>query len=151
MDQGVHEVRLLVAAGEVDRIRRMAAGLADWLNAPPFALAHFPFGAFEEEKGRSRRAGSQKYGDIDLGGRGSLLSCEPVNIRLTACKRSWDRRALVIRVHETSGLETTAALKFRYPRIRLQLTFRPFEIKTIRLEKSGSWREVRLISESRLT
>ena len=150
MDQGLHEVRLLVTAGEADRVRRTVAGLADWLNSPPFALAHLPFGAVEEGKRRDKRAGGQKIRAIDPGAAGALFSCEPGNIRLTALKRSRDRRALVIRVHETSGAATTAVLQFRYPRIRLQLTFRPFEIKSVRLEKSGRWREVGLISESGL-
>ena len=151
MDQGVHEVRLLVAAGEVDRMRRMAAGLSDWLDAPPFALAHFPFGAFQAEKGQVRRAGTRKFQGTGSEGTGSLFTSWPENIRLTALKQSWDRRTLVIRLHETSGVKTTAALRFYFPQVRIDLVFRPFQIKTIRLERSGRWREVGLISESRLT
>jgi alpha-mannosidase len=150
MDQGVHEVRLLVTGGESARVRRTVAGLADWLNAPPFALAHLPFGGIDEPEGRGQRARSPT---TRAGGRntaGTLFSCEAANIRMTACKRSWDKRALVIRLHETSGAGTTASLQCHVPRVSIRLVFRPFEIKTVRLEKSGRWREVGLISESRL-
>jgi len=148
MDQGVHQVRLLVTAGEARRVRRAVAGLADWLNAPPFALAHLPFGMTEEQKGRDKRSAGRKYGGTDSGDGESLLSCEPGNIRLIALKRSRNRRALIMRLHETSGANTTAILEFYFPRVRFRLDFRPFEIKTVRLERSGRWREVNLITEA---
>jgi alpha-mannosidase len=148
MDHGVHEFRLLVMAGEACRVRRSLAGLADWLNAPPFALAHFPFGATEVPVRRERGVHGRIHQALVHDGTGSLLTCRPTNIRLTAGKRSWDRRALIVRVHETSGAKTAAVLQFHSPHVRVQVVFRPFEIKTIRLEESGRWREVGLISEA---
>jgi len=126
-DFGVHEVRILVTAGDPESVRGMLPGLADWLCAPPYALAHLPIGA--------------KTSPVEL------LSVEPHNIRLTACKRSWDGEALVVRLHEAGGLETTALLSIR-PRPEIRLNFKPFEIKTVRVERSGRWREVALIEES---
>jgi alpha-mannosidase len=83
----------------------------------------------------------------------SLLSLHPANIRMTACKQSWDKKALIVRLHETSGIRTNAFLtvaKYRKsgaPEISIKLLFRPFEIKTVRIEKSGRWRKVHLIEE----
>jgi alpha-mannosidase len=73
---------------------------------------------------------------------------------MTSFKQSWDKKALIVRLHETSGMRTNASLrvpKYRKsgaPEISLKLAFGPFEIKTIRIEKSGRWREVRLIEET---
>jgi len=133
-DLGVHEFRLLVAAGDPDRVRRALSGLADWLSAPPIAYAHLPVGAGSEEAA-------------------GLLSLEPSNIRMTACKQSWDKKALIVRLHETTGIRIKAFLKLsKYrqsggQRISIKLAFLPFEIKTIRIEKSGEWREAHLIEE----
>ena|GEM_PF-6301413 len=78
----------------------------------------------------------------------SLLSLSPPNIRLTACKRSWDREALILRLHETSGWATPAELTILQPLKIINLMFKPFEIKTLRLERSGAWQEVDFISET---
>ena len=73
---------------------------------------------------------------------------------MTSCKQSWDKKALIVRLHETSGMRANVSLKIaKYrkpgaPKISVKLAFRPFEIKTIRIEKSGHWREVRLIEET---
>ncbi len=156
-DLGVHEVRVLVTAGDPDRVRRMLPGLAEWLSAPPYALAHLPIGSAASPV--------------------EFLSLEPRNIRLSACKRSWDGEALVVRMHETAGLETEGRVtinscgdailhsaqddkksqmviaakddpnsKSAFPLV-MTLKFKPFEIKTIRVERSGRWREVSLIEE----
>jgi len=126
-DLGLHEVRLLVTAGEPGRVRRMLPGLADWLSAPPFALAHLPIGAWKGPR--------------------EVLSVEPQNIRLAACKRSWDGEALVVRLHEAAGIGTRGRLSV-HPGDEISLKFKPFEIKTVRVERSGRWSEVDLIEES---
>jgi len=129
MDLGIHEFRLLVTAGEVQPVLHSLASLADWLNAPPFALAHLPF---------ARARGQDKV---------ELFSLEPKSIRLTAAKLSMDRRALVLRFHETTGEKTIARFRLRHPAKEIPLTFQPFELKTIRLERSGQWREVSFVHE----
>jgi alpha-mannosidase len=148
MDQGVHDVRLLVTAGDAEDVRLSLAGLADWLSAPPFALAHLPFGEAEALTGRRRKADDQKGFRSDQGRRISLFSLAPASIRMTACKPSWEGKALIIRLHEAIGRETAATLKFNEPGVVINLLFKPFEIKTIRLEKTGRWREVGLINET---
>jgi alpha-mannosidase len=128
MDQGVHDIRLIVMAGDLSAVRTAVPGLADWLSAPPYALAHYPIG--------ERNALRQE-----------LLTLEPGTLRLTACKRSWDGKSLVIRIHEAIGEETRGIVRLTNPDIAAQIVFRPFEIKTIRFEKGGTWKEVTMIGE----
>jgi len=154
MDQGVHEMRFLVTAGDAEKVRRSVASLADWLNGPPHALAHLPLGEItvRGEQSQAESGGriekSLAKDDPEDALITSLLSLEPANIRLTACKRSWDGKALILRLHETSGHETPARLVLQQPLRVIIFGFKPFEIKTLRVERSGSWREADLISES---
>jgi len=142
MDQGGHEMRFLVTAGEAEKVRRSVASLADWLSAPPYSLAHLPLGEMKAGVGSDGEM-DESRGEREL----SLLSLNPQNIRLTACKPSWDGRALVLRLHETCGQVTSAQLTIYKPLRVIRVTFKPFEIKTLRVERSGAWREADLISE----
>ncbi|MEK6756434.1 MAG: glycoside hydrolase family 38 C-terminal domain-containing protein [Bacteroidota bacterium] len=128
MDQGVHDVRVLVTAGEADTVRASLTGLADWVSAPPVVYSHLPIG----EKSEPRL---------------EFLSLKPQNIRLLACKQSEDGKALVLRLHETTGAASTTRLGLEKPNVNAKLSFKPFELKTIRVEKSGRWREVAMIEE----
>jgi alpha-mannosidase len=128
MDQGVHDVRLLLLAGDPDRVRSSVVGLADWLSAPPFALAHFPVG-----EGRSAMQ--------------DLLSVDAANVRMVACKRSADGSGLVLRLQEGLGRPTRARLQLNATDCTADLSFLPFEIKTLRFERDGTWREVTMIEE----
>jgi len=127
-DIGVHEVRLLVTAGNAHDVREILPGLADWLSAPPAVYAHLPFG---EDASVSE----------------SLLSLTPKQVRLLACKRSWDGKALIVRLQEAAGLKTRAVLRIFAPERRFPLAFKPFEIKTIRIEPDGRWGEADMIDE----
>lgn len=158
-DLGVHEVRLLVTVGDPKKVRRMLPGLADWLSAPPFALAHLRLGLGKNNLPSPpfRKGGDSR--DFEL------LSLEPRNIRLAACKQSWDGKALIIRLHEAAGIPTKCRLAINSGRHAQSkagkmagresesilyldpLKFKPYEIKTIRLERSGKRREVALIEE----
>jgi hypothetical protein len=53
---------------------------------------------------------------------------------------------LIARLQEAAGLPAAARLKAGG--MEAELNFRPFEIKTLRLDRSGPWREVDLIEES---
>ena len=138
-DIGVHDVRLLVAAGDPDKVRTMLSGLADFLSAPPAAYAHLPAGA----DGNSTE----------------FLSLGPANIRLLACKPSWDGSALVLRLQETAGRRTRARLSIARPGLgtprpagedmMVTMAFKPYEIKTVRAGRDGRWGEVRMIEEDR--
>jgi alpha-mannosidase len=158
-DIGVHDLRLLVTAGDPEEVRAMLPGLAEYLSAPPAAYAHLPAGLGENST--------------------ELLSLTPANVRLLACKRSWDGQALVVRLQEATGRKTRAKLsvvmpkvmpqaqniaegatealpgpapraenkKDAAPRVQIPLLFNSFEIKTLRVERDGRWGEVRMIEE----
>jgi alpha-mannosidase len=128
MDQGVHEMRLLLMVGEPGVLRKSITGLADWMSAPPVVLPHFPIG--------DKTPASEQ-----------LLSIAPQSVRLTACKQSWDENALILRLHETKGERGAGAIHMTHPAVSIELMFEPFEIKTIRLEREGTWREVEMIEE----
>ncbi len=132
MDIGVHEIRLLVTAGDPGKVRSMLPGLADYLAAPPAAYPHLPSGLWADQT--------------------ELLSLTPARIRLLACERSSAGDALIVRLQEATGRRTRArlgvAMPFREMRSggpTIRLAFKPFEIKTVRVEKDGTWSEVRMI------
>jgi alpha-mannosidase len=128
MDQGVHEVRLLITAGDADAVRDSLSGLADWLSAPPVALTHLPIG--------TKAAPTYEW-----------LSLEPAGIRLLAVKRSNDGRSLVVRLQETTGFRTKARLGLAGTKRSVGISFRPYEIKTFRVGKGHMFQEVTLIDE----
>ncbi|HEX9974044.1 MAG TPA: glycoside hydrolase family 38 C-terminal domain-containing protein, partial [bacterium] len=140
MDQGVHEVRLLVTAGDAESVRKSLPSLVNWLNAPPIVYAHLPVGSSQIGKNN----GTSNQSSVELK---NLMSIEPENISLLACKRSWDGEALIVRLQEGSGMKTEALVKFSLPAIERRILFQPLEIKTLRLEKSGRLTEVDLIAE----
>ncbi len=137
MDQGIHDVRLLVTAGEADYVLRSLPGLADRLNGPATAYSHLPLGP---------AAATGTAGPV------SLLRLDAPNVRLLACKKASAGEVLIVRLQESSGLKTSARLTVapRGPEagdqpIELGLEFKPFEIKTLRLVSSGAWREAGIL------
>jgi alpha-mannosidase len=151
MDQGVHDVRLLITAGEPAEVLNRVSSLADWLNMPPWAVAHLPFDYGTEAHGSEiplhEETDDRGKGDAAPPLAPGFLTLSPPGIRLTCLKRSADRRALILRLQETRGLETGARLDVSRPRVSDAVRFRPFEIKTLRLEKDGRLREVDLVRE----
>jgi alpha-mannosidase len=133
MDQGVHNVRLLVTAGDPDAVGRSVAGLADWLSAPPAVYPHLPIDLAAGDKESSNPP---------------LLQLSPATIRLLACKRSSEGRAVVVRLQEMAGTTTQASLQLAPMNAPLPLTFKPYELKTVRIERDGSAREVALLLEA---
>jgi alpha-mannosidase len=132
MDQGIHSIRLLIIADDPAKVRLRLAGLADWVSGPPRVFAHLPFGS------------SSGTGDEGLI---ALLTAIPQSITVLACKRSWDGEALVLRLQETCG--APAELRDPGHSSTPRFVFRPFEIKTLRLGRDLSLREVDLIRETR--
>ncbi|OGD20076.1 MAG: hypothetical protein A2W03_00160 [Candidatus Aminicenantes bacterium RBG_16_63_16] len=151
MDQGVHDVRLLVTAGDPAAVLDRVSALADWLNAPPWAIAYLPFAAGKKARGAQVLPDREA---ADAGSEGAavppspgFLRLSPPGVRLTCLKRSSDGRALVLRLHETRGTAIDARLDLAKPRVAISLSFRPFEIKTLRLERDGRVNEVDLVRE----
>jgi alpha-mannosidase len=128
-DIGVHEFRLLVTAGAPAAVKAMMPGLADHLAAPPAVYPHLPYDAERVPAAES------------------LLSVGPANVRLLACKRSWDGQALIVRLQEAVGKKTKAELG-HLQGAHVPLSFTPFEIKTLRIEPDGRCQEVSLIEET---
>ncbi|MCX6150938.1 MAG: hypothetical protein NTX22_10465 [Ignavibacteriales bacterium] len=126
-DIGVHEVRLLLTVGEKNKVLKSLSSLVDWLNAPPIAYAHLPIG-----KSLSNN---------------KLLSISQSHIQLHAIKKSFEGEALILRLQNSVGNQSDADIEFFKPKLKFHLNFEPFEIKTIRLEKDGRWKEVNLITE----
>ena len=128
-DIGVHEFRLLVTAGVPASVKAMMPGLADHLAAPPAAYAHLPYDADQAPAVEP------------------FLALRPSSVRLLAYKRSWDGEALIVRLQEAVGKRTAAALEIFQPAVEVSLSFAPFEIKTLRVDRDGHWGLVRLIEE----
>lgn len=136
MDQGVHEIRLLVTVGPPQTVRAAVSGLADWLCAPPVAYAHLPIG--------------ERDARVEPGAR-SLLELHPTQIRMLACKPAEDGTALVLRLQETSGASTRATLRIAGMAQPAALEFAPFEIRTLRIERDGTVRGVDPVAEQSAT
>jgi hypothetical protein len=130
MDQGIHDVRPLITAGHARNVRESLSGLADWLSAPPLAYAHLLLGRHIQ-------------GNVEF------LTLQSKNVRVLATKRSEDEKALILRLHETVGMPSRARLRLRGVKSDISLSFKPFELKTIRVERSGKSREVALQEQRR--
>jgi alpha-mannosidase len=133
MDQGVHEIRLYVMIGKFQEVLKSIATLADWCSTPPLVYAHLPIGSLTQT--RSTRNIS------------SLLDIRQKNIRLLACKRSWDGKSLILRLQESTGKPVKGEINLHHPSDKISLDFQALEIKTIRIESSGRWQEVNLLWE----
>jgi alpha-mannosidase len=79
---------------------------------------------------------------------GSFLSVDTPNVIVSAIKQSEEGGDLIIRLVETLGEAVTATLRFPSVNRRWQGSFRPCEIKTLRLNTStGNIKEVNLLEE----
>jgi ribosomal protein L44E len=77
----------------------------------------------------------------------SLLTLEPTTVRMMACMPSPDKKKMIIRLQETLGERTKVTLQLLKPSKRITLKFEPFEIKTLRIKRSGRWNEVEMMDE----
>ncbi|MGE5313115.1 MAG: glycoside hydrolase family 38 C-terminal domain-containing protein [Acidobacteriota bacterium] len=127
MDQGIHEFRLVVTAGEAEEVMARIPGLALWLAAPPAVYAHLPIGETHRQS------------------REEFCRIAPSTIRLLALKQSEDARALILRLEEASGKTTLADITLGG--VKKRLRFDPFEIRTLRFERAGTAAECRMITE----
>jgi alpha-mannosidase len=134
MDQGIHDVRLLVMLGDTSKVRRRLPALADSLSSPPYALAHWPFGSYPGARGNSKeKRSAQAFQE--------MLSLKPENVRLLAFKPARDGRGLIIRFREAAGLRTKFKLDMRGLDTACEGEMRPLEIKTLRVSRAGKVRE----------
>ena len=162
-DIGVHEFRLLVTAGAPASVRAMMPGLADHLAAPPAAYVHLPYDA--EITSPKETLLALKPASV------RLLACkrswdgEALIVRLQEAVGKKTKAELVVRepARRDRGHVPTIpehVQEGHVPKVRVQpnravpsleghvpLSFAPFEIKTLRIEKNGTWREAALIEE----
>jgi alpha-mannosidase len=125
MDQGVHEVRLLITAGDTNDVLKSLSGFADWLAAPPLVYSHLPIGSTVETP--------------------SFISIDDPSIRLLSCNQSYDRKALIVRLQETTGLRVRTAAVIDQK--KTSLTFEPFQIQTLRINRTGDIKNISFIDE----
>jgi alpha-mannosidase len=79
---------------------------------------------------------------------GSFLSVDRENIIISAIKRSESDDDLILRCVETSGIDTTATIDLSFMNRKWICSFRPCEIKSLRLNcKTSDIREVNLLEE----
>ncbi len=149
MDQGIHSITLLAWLSDPQNLTEALPALADWLDAPPVVYAHLPFGEFGQGNvtSKSRASDTSMEGLLSIKPSGRP-SGKPSGVRLTACKPSKDHKALIVRLHETAGREKTVSI-FIHPGDRAaKIKFKPFQIRTVRFESSGAWKETDPFLES---
>ncbi|HEY5510188.1 MAG TPA: glycoside hydrolase family 38 C-terminal domain-containing protein [Prolixibacteraceae bacterium] len=79
---------------------------------------------------------------------GSFLSVDAANIIVSSIKQAENGDDLILRCVETNGMAVTANLDLAIVKRKWSGNFRPYEIKTLRLNaKSGSIKEVNLLEE----
>jgi alpha-mannosidase len=78
----------------------------------------------------------------------SLLSTDAGNIIVSSIKLAEDGDDLIFRCVETNGVASEATLNLSFINRKWNGKFRPYEIKTLRMNrKSGDIREVNLLEE----
>lgn len=137
MDQGIHEFRLHLLAGKFHEVLNSVSAFADWCDAPPVSFTHLPIGSYGIDQTILQHR-KQSHGLFHLS--------EP-NIRLLTCKKSWNGQSLILRLQETIGRPTTCRVRLNQPDIVMNVNFKPLEIKTIQIERTGRWKEVHLVWE----
>jgi alpha-mannosidase len=129
MDQGIQTFRLLLAPHRGSWKDALIPRLAEEFMTPPIPV----------------------YQGIHQGTMptsGSFLSVDSPNIVVSAIKQSEEGGDLILRLVETFGESVTATLRFPSVNRRWQGSFRPCEIKTLRLNTStGNIKEVNLLEE----
>jgi len=138
MDLGPHTLRILLVPGKERMVLKSLPSLADWICCPPIIYAHLPIGSWKSEKTLELET---RWNNIDF------ISTNPQHIRLIACKRSFDRKALILRLQESSGISCESTIQLQIPSVTIKLSFNALEIKTIRIDQNGNWDIVNMISE----
>jgi alpha-mannosidase len=128
MDQGVHDIRLLVTVGSPSQVKNSITAYADFLAIPPVAYPHLPLGRLDRETAEEPCMQD-------------LLSIDEKSIRLLSVRKSPGGEEMLIRLQETVGRETAACVAIANLPAQIRLVFQPFQIKTIAIDRSGKWRE----------
>ena len=163
-DIGVHEFRLLVTAGAPAAVKAMIPGLADHLAAPPAAYAHLPYDA--KQTAPVETLLTVKPANIRLLALKRSWDGEALVVRLQeAVGKKTKAELRVAAAAEKIGnnyqeymspspsQERGHVPRGSVPPMRavppVHVTFAPFEIKTVRIERDGRAAVVRMIEEDR--
>ncbi len=128
-DQGIHTFRMLLVPHKGTWQENSVTRKAEEFLAPPVAI-------YQGIHGGSMPAA------------GSFLSVDSDNIIVTSIKQAEEGDDLIVRCVETSGKSVTATVDFSFLNRRWTGTFRPCEIKSLRLDcLNRSVKEVNLLEE----
>ena len=78
---------------------------------------------------------------------GSFLSVDAPNVIVASVKQSENGEDIIVRCVEATGKQTTASLDLKFAHHKWSGNFRPSEIKTLRISKTGTIKEVNLLEE----
>ncbi len=162
-DIGVHELRLLVTTGRPATVRAMMPGLADHLAAPPLAYAHLPYDSgrapsfeplLDVRPASIRLLACKRSSDgealiVRLQEAVGIKTKARLDVAECAAKAEREDRGHIPSERVPIAAPTWAPIRTPVPAL-ITLDFRPFEIKTLRIERDGAWRAVRLIEEEGL-
>lgn len=128
-DQGIHSFRMLLVPHRGTWQENSVTRKAEEFLSPPIAIYQGIHGG-------------------SMPGAGSFVSVNDANIIVSSIKQAEEGEDLVVRCVETSGKSVTATVDFSFLNRRWTGTFRPCEIKSLRLDcKNRSVKEVNLLEE----
>jgi len=129
MDQGIQTFNMILIPHKGDWKNNSTVRTAEELLAPPVAIYQGIHGG-------------------KLPKSNSFLSADAKNVMVSSVKLAEINDDLVLRCVETEGLSSDATIDLTVAGEKWQGKFRPYEIKTLRLNrKSGQVKEVNLLEE----
>jgi alpha-mannosidase len=129
MDQGIQTFRMLLIPHEGSWKENNIVRIAEEFIAPPVSIY-------------------QGIHDGSMPKAGSFLAVDSPNVIVSAIKQAEDGEDIIIRCVEASGMQTDATLDLRFADRKWTGRFRPFEIKSLRVDQNAdNIREVNLLEE----
>jgi alpha-mannosidase len=129
MDQGMQTFRMLIVPHRDTWQKSGIARIAEEFMSPPLVIYQ---GIHPGKMPRSQ----------------SFMAIDAPNVILSVIKQAEIGEDIIIRCVETSDLPATAGIDLRFTDRKWSGTFRPFEIKTLRVNRNtGEIREVNLLEE----
>jgi len=125
MDKGEHEFNFILFP-HTEKATADIANCSKVLNMPPVLV-------------------QETHHDGVLPQEYSALELDKKNISISALKNSEDNDGLIIRFSETSGIPATVTVDFKAINKKFTLDFTPQEVKTVKISKDGTIKEVQII------
>jgi len=129
MDQGIQTFRMLLVPHKGNWKENGIARIAEEFSTPPLVIY-------------------QGIHDGKMPGSGSFIKVDSPDIVISAIKKSETGNDIIMRVVETLGVPVRAGINLKFAGMSWTGSFRPFEIKTLRIDiKTGIIKEVNLLEE----